>query len=77
MFCPQACCAGGPGPFRSLLYKDVNRHVPLVRRPLQLRVARTGAAPDTMRRPPVPDTSSEEALVTMLPTPVLAADHRW
>jgi len=25
-FCPQACCAGGPGPFRYLLYKDVNRH---------------------------------------------------
>ena len=24
----------GPGPFRYLLYKDVNRHVPLVRRPL-------------------------------------------
>ena len=25
-FCPQACYAGGPGPFRYLLYKDVNRH---------------------------------------------------
>lgn len=24
-FCPQACYAGGPGPFRYLLYKDVNR----------------------------------------------------
>ena len=23
-FCPQACYAGGPGPFRYLLYKDVN-----------------------------------------------------
>ena len=33
-FCPQACYAGGPGPFRYLLYKDVNRHVPLVRRAL-------------------------------------------
>jgi (S)-ureidoglycine aminohydrolase len=31
-FCPQACYAGGPGPFRYLLYKDVNRHMPL-RRP--------------------------------------------
>lgn len=31
-FCPQACYAGGPGPFRYLLYKDVNRHMPL--RPL-------------------------------------------
>ncbi len=31
-FCPQACYAGGPGPFRYLLYKDVNRHVGL--RPL-------------------------------------------
>ena len=28
-FCPQACYAGGPEPFRYLLYKDVNRHVPL------------------------------------------------
>jgi (S)-ureidoglycine aminohydrolase len=26
-FCPQACYAGGPGPFRYLLYKDVNRHM--------------------------------------------------
>ncbi|MGD7552089.1 (S)-ureidoglycine aminohydrolase, partial [Ralstonia pseudosolanacearum] len=25
-FCPQACYAGGPQPFRYLLYKDVNRH---------------------------------------------------
>ena len=24
-FCPQACYAAGPGPFRYLLYKDVNR----------------------------------------------------
>jgi (S)-ureidoglycine aminohydrolase len=30
-FCPQACYAGGPGPFRYLLYKDVNRHVGLSR----------------------------------------------
>ena len=30
-FCPQACYAGGPGPFRYLLYKDVNRHMPLNR----------------------------------------------
>jgi (S)-ureidoglycine aminohydrolase len=28
-FCPQACTAGGPEPFRYLLYKDVNRHAPL------------------------------------------------
>ena len=28
-FCPQACIATGTGPFRYLLYKDVNRHVPL------------------------------------------------
>ena len=28
-FCPQACYAGGPGPFRYLLYKDVNRHARL------------------------------------------------
>ena len=28
-FCPQACYAGGPGPFRYLLYKDVNRHAAL------------------------------------------------
>ncbi|MEL6640402.1 MAG: bifunctional allantoicase/(S)-ureidoglycine aminohydrolase [Pseudomonadota bacterium] len=25
-FCPQACIAEGDGPFRYLLYKDVNRH---------------------------------------------------
>lgn len=25
-FCPQACYAAGPEPFRYLLYKDVNRH---------------------------------------------------
>jgi (S)-ureidoglycine aminohydrolase len=30
-FCPQACVAAGPGPFRYLLYKDVNRHAPLPR----------------------------------------------
>ncbi|TDL84715.1 bifunctional allantoicase/(S)-ureidoglycine aminohydrolase [Meridianimarinicoccus aquatilis] len=28
-FCPQACYAGGTRPFRYLLYKDVNRHMPL------------------------------------------------
>jgi (S)-ureidoglycine aminohydrolase len=28
-FCPQACYAGGPGRFRYLLYKDVNRQMPL------------------------------------------------
>ncbi|MGV3491806.1 MAG: bifunctional allantoicase/(S)-ureidoglycine aminohydrolase [Devosia sp.] len=31
-FCPQACYAGGPKPFRYLLYKDVNRQVKLDRR---------------------------------------------
>jgi (S)-ureidoglycine aminohydrolase len=30
-FCPQACYAGGPGKFRYLLYKDVNRHMRLDR----------------------------------------------
>ena len=30
-FCPQACYAGGPGRFRYLLYKDVNRHAVLGR----------------------------------------------
>ncbi len=30
-FCPQACYAGGPEPFRYLLYKDVNRHMKLTR----------------------------------------------
>jgi (S)-ureidoglycine aminohydrolase len=30
-FCPQACYAGGPGHFRYLLYKDVNRHANLRR----------------------------------------------
>ncbi len=28
-FCPQACYAGGPGDFRYLLYKDVNRQMKL------------------------------------------------
>ncbi len=28
-FCPQSCYAGGPGAFRYLLYKDVNRHMKL------------------------------------------------
>lgn len=31
-FCPQACIATGDGPFRYLLYKDVNRHPSLVLR---------------------------------------------
>ena len=30
-FCPQACYSGGPGKFRYLLYKDVNRHMDLGR----------------------------------------------
>ena len=30
-FCPQACYAGGPEPFRYLLYKDVNRHPAFIR----------------------------------------------
>ena len=34
-FCPQACYAGGPGPFKYLLYKDVNRHAPLSPRHLR------------------------------------------
>jgi (S)-ureidoglycine aminohydrolase len=29
-FCPQACYAAGPEPFRYLLYKDVNRHADLM-----------------------------------------------
>lgn len=32
-FCPQACYAAGPGPFRYLLYKDVNRHPRLTANP--------------------------------------------
>lgn len=28
-YCPQACYAAGPEPFRYLLYKDVNRHAKL------------------------------------------------
>lgn len=32
-FCPQSCYAGGPGRFRYLLYKDVNRHMSLEREP--------------------------------------------
>ena len=33
-FCPQACEATGSEPFRYLLYKDVNRHMPLLNMPL-------------------------------------------
>jgi (S)-ureidoglycine aminohydrolase len=36
-FCPQACYAGGPGRFRYLLYKDVNRHAKLPRPGRSLR----------------------------------------
>ncbi len=35
-FCPQACYAGGPGRFRYLLYKDVNRHMTLGSAPLSI-----------------------------------------
>ena len=31
-YCPQACYAGGPAPFRYLLYKDVHRHPALLTR---------------------------------------------
>ena len=37
-FCPQACDAAGEEPFRYLLYKDVNRHMPLAP-PLQAQGA--------------------------------------
>jgi (S)-ureidoglycine aminohydrolase len=37
-FCPQACYAGGPGKFRYLLYKDVNRHMKLGAAPRRLGV---------------------------------------
>ena len=65
-FCPQACYAGGPGPFRYLLYKDVNRHArldasrrgrdvtPVPSRVRGLRVgSRWHATPWTVRRPVV------------------------
>lgn len=39
-FCPQACYAGGPGPFRYLLYKDVNRHMALASSGRQLPAGR-------------------------------------
>ena len=39
-FCPQACYAGGPGKFRYLLYKDVNRHMSL-RAPGQVSARKT------------------------------------
>jgi len=29
-FCPQACYGAGDSPFRYLLYKDVNRHMPFL-----------------------------------------------
>ena len=48
-FCPQACYAGGPGPFRYLLYKDVNRHAPLV--PLVALTALPAIVPYEMAAP--------------------------
>ena len=33
-FCPQSCYAGGSETFKYLLYKDVNRHMPLELRAL-------------------------------------------
>jgi len=38
-FCPQACYAGGPGRFRYLLYKDVNRHMALRSASTQVGIA--------------------------------------
>ena len=43
-FCPQACYAGGPGRFRYLLYKDVNRH-------MDLRTLRSPAGSAAKSRP--------------------------
>ncbi len=43
-FCPQACYAGGPGRFRYLLYKDVNRHAAL------WRAGSPARGPGVMRR---------------------------
>lgn len=44
-FCPQACYAGGPGRFRYLLYKDVNRHMALgsVRNSIATRIRCTAS----------------------------------
>jgi (S)-ureidoglycine aminohydrolase len=47
-FCPQACYAGGPGRFRYLLYKDVNRH-------MDLRALRPGASSESRSRAMTPD----------------------
>jgi len=41
-FCPQACYAGGPGRFRYLLYKDVNRHMELGARSRKMPMLRAG-----------------------------------
>ena len=50
-FCPQACYAGGPGRFRYLLYKDVNRHmklhpVPHLHRPQTDNSTNSGKSPN-------------------------------
>jgi quercetin dioxygenase-like cupin family protein len=39
-FCPQACYAGGPGEFRYLLYKDMNRQASRSKRETTGRAAR-------------------------------------
>ena len=52
-FCPQACYAGGPGRFRYLLYKDVNRHMKLGTPPLSAGwQLRNGPRPSSPSRSP-------------------------
>ncbi|GAA4400151.1 bifunctional allantoicase/(S)-ureidoglycine aminohydrolase [Tsukamurella soli] len=51
-FCPQACYAGGPEPFRYLLYKDVNRHAALYQNGIAARsVDGRGFIPQELRLP--------------------------
>ena len=51
-FCPQACYAGGPGRFRYLLYKDVNRHARSAGSSLSAR-SRTENLSEIVRMPTV------------------------
>ena len=51
-FCPQACYAGGPGRFRYLLYKDVNRHP---------RAAARSVSMDTLSRTLIAEPLTAEA----------------
>src|SRR5699024_9437305 len=63
-FCPQACYAGGPEPFRYLLDKDVKRHADLLLYVSQNQYAcRLHKQPPAERTPGAADFSNRESAV--------------